>query len=200
MSIYTKWFTTGLLCVCLPNCNSENGELQVKSTRVVHVPRRVWPGCKAAPEMDALFRELRPGQEVKVHLVFEDQQSILVTPEAFQVKRGSVYFYSKAGYFRLDSNGRVLSSPDGTQEVDVMSAVTTVQGVTVASQEIQIRQDAIWNTKSTKLGLDARFLGQPLESLRENGKYVAAIVVKMSEDFEGQIGGWRWIKKNKIHA
>jgi hypothetical protein len=181
----------GVLLMCFAQCNCGERNEAAKGLRIVHVPRRVWPGCKSAPEMDELFRSLRPGEEARVKLIFSDPKNSLLPPEVFKITRGSVYFCSKAGYFRLDSNGKVYSSPDGQQEVDVDSSITTPQGISEPSQEIEIDYRAIWNKKSSKLGLDLKFKKQPIQSEEDRGQYIGYIVVKLSQDFDGDVTGWR---------
>ena len=141
-----------------------------------------------APEMDAIFRELRPGKELKLKLIFSDKKNDLLTPEAFKIKRGSAYFYSEAGYFRLDSKGKVYSNPDGLGEVDLESFYTSPQGVAVPCQDIDIDYSRIMSTKSSK-ALRLKML--PVRTGVDNGEYVCYITVRLSEDFEGEVIGWR---------
>lgn len=170
----------GLLFCCV-NCKSEREASPIQEPRVVHVPHRIWPGCKAAPEMDAVFQDLHPGQEVKLKLIFASRKNNLVTSKVFKIKRGSIYFYSEAGYFRLGSDGKVYSAPDGQQEVLLD---TSYWG-------INIDYNSVFNTSASGPDLDLKYKIQPIASEEINGKFISYIVVRLSEDFEGEIVGWQ---------
>ena len=175
----------------LSGCRSDKGNNMAKEPRIVHVPHRVWPGSRSAPEMDAVFRELRPGQELQLKVIFADPKNSLVTPEDLTIRRGSIYLYSKTGYFRLDSNGKVYSSPDGQQEMDLESTVMTPAGTREPCQEIEMYYRTIWNTKSSRMPLDVRFNGQPICFEEGQGQYIGYILVRLSDDFDGDVIGWR---------
>ncbi len=132
--------------------------------------------------MDAVFHELRPGQELQLKLVFADRKNYLLPPQALKIKRGSVYFSSKGGYFRLNSKGKVYSNPTGHQELELDSVV----------QQIQIYFNAIWNLQSSNDPTDDfKFKKQPISSEQGEGKYIGYIVVRLSQDFEGEMIGWQ---------
>jgi len=182
----SKWrlAVSGVLLLCLAiwlaQCNRANDNHAANGPRVVHVPHRFLPGLKKAPEMDAVFRDLRPGKEVKLKVVFSDPSDGLLTPNPLKINRGSVYFCSKEGYFRLNSEGNVYSSPDGQHEVDLNSHV----------QEIKISYCTLSNTKSSG-ELELSDIEQAIEWEEADGKYIGYVVVKLSQDFEGDVTGWK---------
>jgi hypothetical protein len=184
MRFTIPWLFCVILLFCvslllwLASCNSWKGDRIAQTPRAVCVPRRFWPGCKSAPEMDMVFQELRPGQALTLKLIFADRRNRLVTPEVIAIKSGSVFFYSEAGYFRFDSEGKVYSCPDGEEEVALDSF----------TQQIQIHYDVIWETKSTN---DMKFKKQPIKSETVRGRHIGYIVVRLSPDFEGEMTGWR---------
>lgn len=171
-------FVSVLFFLCLSGCDMGNDNNVAKGPRVVHVPNLTWPGMKKNPEMDAVFRDLSPGEEIKLKIVFPGPKVSLVTPEVPKIERGSVWFYSKAGYFRLDSNGKVYSNPDGKNEVELDSFI----------QWVEINYDALWNTKSTN---EMRFKKLPIKWEENNGEYTGYVTVKLSQDFKGDLTGWR---------
>lgn len=157
---------------------------------VVHVPRRFWPGSKPAPEMDAVVRRLRPGETIRIKLVFADARNDLATPQRIDIRRGSLTFHTGAGYFRLDDRQRVFAAVDGTPEVDLEASNTDSSGKRYPNPQVWINPRAAGVTNSP-LAVDLALKIQPLESHAEKGQFIAYLTLEKSLDFEGDISGWR---------
>jgi hypothetical protein len=147
---------------------------------VVHVPRKFWPGSKPAPEMDQLMRRLRPGEEVRIKLVFADSHNHLAFPVDIDIRRGSLFIVTHSGYFRIDSQRKLFSCPTGEDELDLEARQPT----------LAIYSGGI--SAPTSLDEpDFRFQVQNVAWREEKGQYIAYIAVKKSPDFEGDVTGWR---------
>lgn len=166
----------------LMSCHGKEGTDTNNRLRVVRIPTIVWPGFKSVPDMDAVFRDLRPGDKVDLKLVFPNGQYPypLVNPQARNIRKGSVFFYSKSGYFRLSHAGKVYSNPNGKQEVELDPTSPEVV--------IEIGYSQICNSNST---INWELRNQPLTHEEANGQYIGYITVELSADFEGELAGWR---------
>lgn len=157
---------------------------------VVHVPRQFWPGSKPAPEMDEVVRRLRPGETIKIKLVFADANNDLSTPQSIDIRRGSLTIRSKSGHFRLDNRQRLFAAVDGTAEVDLEASNTDSHGKRYPNPSVWISPSAAGVTNSP-LAVDLAVKIQPLESTTQQGQFVAYVTLEKSPDFDGDLSGWR---------
>ena len=157
---------------------------------VVHVPRKLWPGSKPAPEMDAVVRQLRAGKAVRIKLVFTNGNNELSTPQVIDIQRGSLTIFTKAGYFRLDDRNRVFAAVDETPDVDLEASNTDSHGRRYPNPSVWISPRAAGVTNSP-LAVDLALKVQPLESHAEKGQFVAYVTLEKSTDFDGNVTGWR---------
>jgi hypothetical protein len=157
---------------------------------VVHVPRKFWPGSKPAPEMDEVVRRLRPGETIKIKLVFADANNDLSTPQSIDIRRGSLTVHSRVGRFRLDDRKRVFAAVDGTPEIDLEASNTDSNGRSYPNPSVWISPRAAGVTNSP-LAVDLALKVQPLESHAEKGQFIAYVTLEKSTDFDGNVTGWR---------
>ncbi len=157
---------------------------------VVHVPRKLWPGSKPAPEMDEVVRRLRPGETIKIKLVFADANNDLSTPQSIDIRCGSLTIRSKSGHFRLDDRQRVFAAVDRTPEVDLEASNTDSSGDSYPNPRVWINPRAAGVTNSP-LAVDLALKIQPLESHAEKGQFIAYVTLEKSPDFEGDLTGWQ---------
>ena len=169
----------GAIITCSLQCNSERKGEHAKATRVVRIPRRNWPGCTSAPEMDELFQLLRPGEETQVKVMFADAKNSLQLTTAPRITKGSVFFVSRAGYFRIDNKGKVYSSPDGQHEAEL----------DVSYHGIEINYNSISNTSASSQ-TDLKYKIQPIKWEVIEGCNTGYISIRLSDDFKGDVLGW----------